>query len=82
MRYATVPKSWVSAVGHWYSPSTTVLGVSKPNQFTPLRVVGLPSVPNNCPFKAESGTYNQHDTVSRPLQVRVGRLASMLSLHG
>ena len=61
MRYATVPKSCVSAVGPCQRPSTSVLAVSNPNQFIPLNVTGLPSVPNNWPFETESGTYNQHE---------------------
>lgn len=57
MRFATVPKSWVSAVGPCQRPSKSVLDVSNPNQFTPLRVIGPPSVPKNWPFDTDRGTY-------------------------
>ncbi len=70
MRYATVPKSWVSAVGPCHRPSISVLDVSKPNQFTPLSVMGPPSVPKNCPFETESGTCTHHDAARRQTAAR------------
>ncbi len=69
MRYATVPKSWVSAVGPCHRPSMRVLDVSKPNQFTPLRVMGPPSVPKNWPFETESGTCSQHEAACQQTAV-------------
>ena len=78
MRYATVPKSWVSAVGPCHRPSTSVLAVSKPNQFIPLKVTGLPSVPNSCPFDTESGTCNQHRAARREPAVMCISLCGMV----